>query len=152
MNGAWQTFPGAQLLGNGHMGAAVCCGPGELRVLLSHCAFYSGEPEPDPADETAAEAFRLARAAALREDWAEVDRQTERFMGCKGNYGTSLPVGTLVIRIADLEGAPPVMTDRLDMHTGVLRIDGERLTAELCCSHPDRLLLIHLFAPDGVEL
>ena len=88
------------LLGNGHMGAAVTCGSEEERILLTHGTFYSGQAEPDPIGEEAPEAFRRARAAALRQDWAEVDRQTEAFMGSKGNYGTSLPVGTLIIRRA----------------------------------------------------
>ena len=149
MNEAWQTFPMAQLLGNGHMGAAVTQGPGEQRILLSHCAFYSGRAEPDPADGGCAEAFRLARAAALREDWAEADRQTDRFMGRKGSYGTSLPVGTLVLRE---EGVEAVADQRLDMREGVLHITRGSLTGELCCSHPDGMLLVHLRDPRGLQL
>ena len=139
-------FHDSMLLGNGWMGQAIH-GQVEQEVLeLSHIAFYSGCPDEDQADPAAPEAFRLAREAAAKGDYAEADRQVERFMGRKEQYGTSLPVGTLTI--GQTLGAWRDYSRSLDMDEGVMRLtvthEGGTQRRECFCSHPDQAFFLRV--------
>lgn len=134
------------LLGNGWMGQAVHGQPAHEVLELSHIAFYSGCPDADLPDPSAPEAFRLARAAAARGDYAEADRQTERFMGRKEQYGTSLPVGAL--RIDQNPGPWDAYKRSLDLRRGLAQIvfshAGGIQRRECFCSHPDKAFFLYV--------
>ncbi|MGN0745411.1 MAG: glycoside hydrolase N-terminal domain-containing protein, partial [Aristaeellaceae bacterium] len=139
-------FHESMLLGNGWMGQAVHGQVEQETLELSHIAFYSGCPDEDQADPAAPEAFRLARAAAQRGDYPEADRQVERFMGRKEQYGTSLPVGTLTIR--QTLGPWRDYRRSLNMDEGVMRLSvthaGGTQRRECFCSHPDQAFLLRV--------
>ena len=159
-------FRQALLLGNGHMGAAWDGDPAEDRIRLSHIAFFSGRA-PAEGEETAPpgapEAFQRARRAAFEGDWDRVGLETEKMMGRKGEYGTHLPVGELVLsqRFEDENGeTQPVTgyTRTLDLADGVaecvFRHGARTQRRRLFCSHPDRVLAMEITddAPEGIRL
>ncbi|MGN1367295.1 MAG: glycoside hydrolase N-terminal domain-containing protein, partial [Aristaeellaceae bacterium] len=135
-----EAFHESFLTGNGWMGQAIHGQPEREIIELSHIAFYSGCPDEERADPAAPEAFRLARQAAQAGDYAEADRQIERFMGQKEQYGTSLPVGTLTID--QRLGACRDYSRSLELETGVMSLtvthDGGVQRRECFCSHPDQ--------------
>ncbi|MGN1021071.1 MAG: glycosyl hydrolase family 95 catalytic domain-containing protein [Aristaeellaceae bacterium] len=139
-------FHESMLLGNGWMGQAVHGQVEQETVELSHIAFYSGCADEDAADPAAPEAFRLARAAAQRGDYVEADRQVERFMGRKEQYGTSMPVGTLTI--GQTLGPWRDYRRTLDMDEGVMRLTvthaGGVQRRECFCSHADQAFLLRV--------
>ena len=139
-------FHESMLLGNGWMGQAVHGQVEQEVVELSHIAFYSGCPDEDQADPAAPEAFRRAREAAARGDYAEADRQVERFMGRKEQYGTSMPVGTLTI--SQTLGAWRDYRRSLDMDEGVMRLsvthEGGTQRRTCFCSHPDQAFFLRV--------
>lgn len=137
----WNSF----LTGNGHIGQALTFHPGSGEITLSHIAFFSGEDDWTPAPADAPEAFRSAREAAVRRDWDAVETHVRRYMGRKGNYGTSLPVGTLRMT----QDFPAGWTDyrrSLDLTNGVascsFRHDGALQAQQAFCSHPDKLFCL----------
>lgn len=162
MNTLHLTAPGdcfwnAFLLGNGHMGQAVSFHPENGRITLSHIAFYSGEDDRPAADPQAPEAFQKARKAALAGQWDEVRLQTERFMGHKGNYGTALPVGDLIIEQQFPNGWHHYERS-LDLINGVAtcQFDHEngKQVQRAFCSHPDKVFCIcfHDNSTDGCHV
>lgn len=142
-DGFWSSF----LLGNGHIGQAMTLHPLHGRTTLSHVAFYSGCDDSPKADPAAPEAFRMARQAALRQDWDEVKAQISRFMGKKGNYGTALPVGDLLLT-QDFPGGWQDYSRTLDLIRGVARCsfvhDGSRQQQIAFCSHADRVFCLEI--------
>ena len=139
-------FHESMLLGNGWMGQAVHGQVEHEVVALSHIAFYSGCPDEDQADPAAPEAFRLAREAAARGDYTGADRQVERFMGRKEQYGTSMPVGTLTI--SQNLGAWRDYRRSLDMDEGIMCLSvthaGGTQRRTCFCSHPDQAFLLRV--------
>ena len=137
-------FHESMLLGNGWMGQAIHGQVEQEVVELSHIAFYSGCPDEDQADPAAPEAFRLAREAAAKGDYAGADQQVERFMGRKEQYGTSMPVGTLTI--SQTLGPWRNYRRSLDMDEGVMRLsvahEGGTQRRTCFCSHPDQAFIL----------
>ena len=159
-------FRQALLLGNGHMGAAWDGDPAKDRIRLSHIAFFSGRAPlegEEIAPPGAPEAFREARRAAFAGDWERVGLETEKMMGRKGEYGTHLPVGDLLLcqRFEDENGAAQRITGysrSLDLADGVaecvFRHGPWTQRRRLFCSHPDRVLALEITddAPGGIRL
>lgn len=149
------SFWSAFLLGNGHIGQAMTLHPESGRMTLSHIAFYSGRDDSPAADPAAPEAFRLAREATLREDWAEAEAQVRRFMGRKGNYGTALPVGDLLLEQAFPEGWADY-SRTLELTQGVARCSfthgGSVQTQTAFCSHPDKAFCLELRDEAALDL
>ncbi len=141
------SFWSAFLLGNGHIGQAMTMHPLHGRITLSHIAFYSGRDDSPAADPAAPEAFRLARKAALCEDWDEVENQVRRFMGRKGNYGTALPVGDLLLEQNFPDGWRDY-TRALDLTSGIARCsfthDGGTQQQTAFCTHADRAFCLEI--------
>lgn len=145
------------MLGNGAMGQVIYGRPTPEIVHFSHITFFSGSDRTDPYREHAAEAFLQAREAAKRGEYEEVSRQTERFMGRRGNYGTNLPAGRLVIR---QEGHRQVREYKrwLDIDRGIAgcryRTDTGEQKREAFTSHEDGIFA-YLFedsSPEGITM
>ena len=84
-------------LGNGRMGAMVYGGIDTDRIDLSESTFFSGDGRTQNNREGAAKAFYKMRDEASREDFRAVKETAKDFIGIRGNYGTNLPVGSIVI-------------------------------------------------------
>ena len=141
------SFWNAFLTGNGHMGQALSLHPENGRIALSHITYYSGRDEYPTDDASAPQAFRLAREAALRGDWAAMSAHTDDYLGRKGNYGTSLPVGELLIE-QRLPGGWTDYARTLDLTDGVASCTfrhSESLQKQTAfCSHADRVFVLLL--------
>lgn len=90
-------FADSFLLGNGAFGAALGMDPLREEVRLSHGCFFSGAPAGRHGRPGAPEAFRRARALSLAGRHAEAWEALKGFIGEKENYGTHLPLGSVII-------------------------------------------------------
>lgn len=138
---AWQQ---SLLLGNGFMGQALYGQPAEEVVELSELTFFSGSDTVNPYRENASAAFRKMREAAAREDFAVMAGLTGSYMGIRGNYGTNLPVGRLLLQFEGQGTRLPEGYRRsLDLDTGMAQVEyrlGDiRVYREAFCSHEDRV-------------
>lgn len=84
-------------VGNGQIGGMIYGGIGEERIDLSENTFYSGRASEKNNQPGAAEAFTKMRTFAVQEDFERVRKAAKGFMGMRQNYGTNLPVGSLLI-------------------------------------------------------
>lgn len=161
MNQLMLNYPGdsfwtSWLLGNGHMGQAMTFHPESGEIILSHNTFYSGEDDWSPAPEGAPQAFRDARAAALRQDWDAMEEHVRSFMGRKGNYGTSLQAGQLRIEQSFPKGWQEYQR-ALNLMDGVaacsFRHEGGVQRQTAFCSHPDKVFCLQMEddGPDGMN-
>ncbi len=86
------------------------CEPREARFDLSESTFVSGlPPEKDEsarAPAGAPGAFMRAREAALEGDYARMEAELANFIGKKGEYGSNLPIGQLVLTLFQNDGEP----------------------------------------------
>lgn len=136
-------FGEAFLLGNGQIGAMVYGTVPEEKIIFTENTFFSGKKEDTDGPEDAA-AFRKMREAALRNDYEQVHRAAKRFVGNRGNYGTSLPVGALYIRYGDENGLVRLTERSLDIGKGIAmcRYESDRgfqIEETLFVSHPDHV-------------
>lgn len=92
-----ETWPQAFPLGNGQIGAMVYGSVPENRITLSENTFFSGKKEEHQNQEGAAKAFYEMRKLAEENDFESVHKVAERFIGRRGNYGTNLPVGNILL-------------------------------------------------------
>ncbi len=140
------------LLGNGAMGQAVYGDEQEMIIELSNQAFFSGSDSVSPIRGGAPEAFQKARAAASRGDYEAVGRYVEAFMGKRGNYGTNLPVGRLLLHFPE-KGRAEDYTRTLDLMRGVMsvhcRCGGKETLIEAFSSHPDQVFAMRIRNPGG---
>lgn len=125
-------------LGNGHLGVMYCPGIRIDTLNLPENTFFSGEPSRDNNSPGAAEAFRKMRQADLEGDYAGAFEYAKDFTGNRGNYGTNLPAGRLLIEYepepADAaEEVPFVRT--LDYRRGIASVSAG-IDRELFVSHP----------------
>ena len=84
------------LLGNGFMGEVFLGRTDSERIELSNSTFFSGS-QSDNFREDASMHYKKLRSAAIADDFDEMSKETELFMGLRENFGTNLPVGSLVI-------------------------------------------------------
>ncbi len=158
-------------LGNGRLGAMVYGGIAEYpldgeRIDLSELSFFSGETSVDSDVPGAASHFHAARSAFLSGDLDRGEEELRSFVGARLNYGTNLPVGTLVIRMSGQElekpsaaAAPKLPADyrrSLDIDTGLCMTEYTREGAatrwECFLSHPHQILALRVTRDDGAPL
>lgn len=111
-----EAFP----VGNGHLGGMLYGGIGTDRIDLSENTFYSGSADEKNNQPGADRAFRAMREAAVTEDFAGVREAAAGFMGVRGNYGTNLPVGSLLIETGLSEAEASGYERALDLTEGVV--------------------------------
>lgn len=137
---AWQQ---SFLLGNGFMGQALYGQPWEEIVELSESTFFSGSDSINPYRENASGAFGQMRAAAAEEDFARLTQLTEDYMGIRGNYGTNLPVGRLLLQFSGQKGRPEGYRRSLDLDRGLAKVEftceGHHFYREAFCTHEDKV-------------
>ncbi|HOO27744.1 MAG TPA: glycoside hydrolase N-terminal domain-containing protein, partial [Lachnospiraceae bacterium] len=142
-----EAFP----VGNGQIGAMVYADAPAHAIDLSENTFYSGRREMDNFQETAAVSFQKMREYAKCGDYRNVQKEAEHFIGIRGNYGTNLPVGKLLINYDT--GKENLLFDgrSLNIRTGaaksrfhVLTKGGteQRIEETVFASHPDHMLAV----------
>lgn len=83
-------------IGNGHLGAMIYGNTPVNRIDLSQNTFYSGAREEN-CQEGANSSFHKMREEAEQGAYQKVHETAEDFIGKRGNYGTNLPVGSLLL-------------------------------------------------------
>lgn len=143
----WQE---GMLLGNGRIGAVLYGGVEEEVIELTDACFWSGDPFHSGNQPGAAEAFKRMRKAVAAGDFPTSMEAAEGFIGIRGNYGTSLPVGSLHIKYLrqDLnEEEPYTFNESLDLREGVASLCTEQdqfyRKRDAFVSHPDDAFYYH---------
>ncbi|MDY3919784.1 MAG: glycoside hydrolase N-terminal domain-containing protein [Candidatus Limivivens sp.] len=141
-------------IGNGQMGGMVYGGICRERIDLSENTFFSGDGCTENNQPHAAEAFYRMREEAAREDFAAVCETAQDFIGVRGNYGTNLPVGSLLIETGLSEEQAEHYERCLDLETGVVSsgwdYQGCRVQTRAFASHVHKVLYYEISAPDRI--
>jgi alpha-L-fucosidase 2 len=138
-------------VGNGRLGAMVFGGVATERLALNESTFWSGAPDPthdNPAGrEHLAEIRHLLFDGQYRKAVALISRH---MLGRRGNYGTHLPVGDLLLQMRHEEGEVRDYRRELDLDQAVAAVSysiaGVRFTREIIASHPDHVIAVRLSA------
>jgi len=146
-------------IGNGRLGAMIFGGVTTERVALNESTFWSGAPDDthdNPAGrEHLAEIRRLLFAGSYRQ---AVGMISEHLLGRRGNYGTHLPVGDLLLEMQHPEGEVRDYRRALDLDEGVASVSyvvgSVRFQREFIASHPEQVLAMRITAnqPRSVSL
>lgn len=93
-------------LGNGRLGAMVYGRTREERIQIDETSFWSGKPSEDNNRPETGELLWKIRRFLQEGNYEEADRLGHDFVGNKNQYGTSMPVGELILSVEGLpEGA-----------------------------------------------
>jgi alpha-L-fucosidase 2 len=142
-------------LGNGRIGAMVYGGVYHERVQLDESTFWSGEPSDGNVRGGRADVDAI-RARLLAGEYREAEALCARITGDKQNYGTHLPLGSLVCVLRG--GQPEVSgyTRWLDLISGVAGVSytagGRRLSREYFVSNPHQVAVMRLSAEPEAPL
>ncbi len=135
-------------LGNGHMGAMVLSGTKSSRIELSENTFYSGEKSSSNNQEGAAKAFYKMREQAEKGNYDIVHEIAQKFIGIRKNYGTNLPVGSLIVEHDIAPGAVSGYERSLDIIDGIAEgtfsSGQDMVREEVFISHPEQILVYHI--------
>ncbi len=137
-------FRDSFLVGNGHFGAACGFGVDRDEIRLGHVSFWSGTA-PLQAREGAPAAFQAARRAAVRGDYASCHEALSGFIGTKGDYGTNLPVGCLVVSqsVGNVESYERSLNMTDGIAAAALVGDGIQMRSLYAMEDP-KVLVLHL--------
>ena len=142
-------------LGNGLIGAMVFAGACCEKINLTENTFYSGQPECEANQPGASEAFMRMRRAEKEGAYDRVHEEARQFIGRRENYGTHLPTGDLYVSF-NLGETLTEYERGLDIAAGkawVLRSNEKnRIREEVCVSHPDKVLALHIKAEKQTDL
>ncbi|MCL5096455.1 MAG: glycoside hydrolase family 95 protein, partial [Candidatus Omnitrophica bacterium] len=138
-------------VGNGRLGAMVFGGVAIERLALDESTFWSGAPDPTHDNPAAREHLAEIRTLLFDGQYRKaVDLISRTMLGRRGNYGTHLPVGDLILQVRHHEGEVRDYRRDLDLARAVASvrysIGGVRFTREIIASHPDNVIALHLSA------
>ena len=88
-------------LGNGRIGAMVYGGGLSERIQIDESTFWSGEPSSENNRPGTKELIGQIRKVLLKKDYDKADCLGRKLIGNKNNYGTNMPVGELVLCMAE---------------------------------------------------
>jgi len=135
-------------VGNGRLGAMVFGGVDCERIALNESTLWSGEPG---AHENPATREHLAeiRAALFEGRYAQAQAMCRQYVvGRKGNYGTHLPMGDLVLRFANSGNEIRDYRRELNLDRAVAGaeyvVGDTRYEREVLCSNVDQVLMVRL--------
>lgn len=150
-------FGEAYPVGNGHMGAVVYGSFPVERIVLTENTFFSGKRSSQNNQKGASDAFYEMRRLLKKGDYEGAHRAAKGFHGARGNYGTSLPAGTLEI---DFSGGNIVTkagdySRSLDYENGIAETffckENLEMKSEAWASHPDQVLVWHIKSSEAVS-
>jgi len=138
-------------VGNGRLGAMVFGGVVTERLALNESTFWSGAPSDDHESPTAREHLGEVRSLMFEGRYPEAVELIGRHMlGRRGNYGTHLPVGDLVLEMRQDSNEVRDYRRDLDLDDAVATVTyavGDvHYTREVLASHPDNVITVHLTA------
>lgn len=139
-------------IGNGHMGA-MCYGGAGGRFDLSECTCWSGCAQSKPFKEGAAQAMSQAREKLMEGRYDEADALLQNCVGVKGNYGTQVPMGRLVVCV---EAQETGCKRTLELEDGLaldeLEFSGQRVRRESFLSNPDKVMAVRLWSEEKAPM
>ena len=137
-------------IGNGRVGAMVFGGVATERLALNEATFWSGAPSDAHENPAALDAFNQIRKSFKAGKYGEAAPLTDRLLGRKLNYGTSLPSGDLLLAQSGTDGEVHDYRRELDLEAAVARVaftvNGVRFRREILASHPDGIMAVRLSA------
>jgi alpha-L-fucosidase 2 len=121
------------------------------RIALNESTFWSGALGDDHENPTAREHLNEARGLMFEGRYLEAANVVaEHMLGRRGNYGTHLPVGDLLLETATDVGEVRDYRRDLDLDSAVATVaygvGGVRHTREVLASHPDGVIAVRLSA------
>lgn len=138
-------FGEAFAIGNGHMGAMVYGGMKTDRLDLSENTFFSGNKSEEDNQAGASEAFYKMREQTAAGDYAAALETSHEFYGKRGNYGTNLPVGQILITRMDELSETSGYERSLDLENGIASSrymqNGEQVSRQAFASHPHNVIV-----------
>ena len=138
-------------LGNGRIGAMVYGGVGQDRIALNEITMWSGQRDSLQNDNCGPEKLAEIRAAFFEGDIAKGNELTHKYLsGRSASFGTHLPVGDLIISVANPSTAVSGYRRSLDLAEGVAATTyssgGVKFTREYICDYPDNVMAVRLSA------
>jgi alpha-L-fucosidase 2 len=138
-------------VGNGRLGALLFGDVTTERVALNESTFWSGAPDLTHDNPAARQHLPEIRRLLFDGQYRQaVDLISRHLLGRRGNYGTHLPVGDLLLDLRHPEGEVREYRRDLDLEQAVASvryaIGDVRYTRELLASHPDNVLVLRLAA------
>lgn len=140
-----ERFGEAFAIGNGHLGAMVYGRTDTDRVDLSENTFFSGNASVEEDNKPgASEAFYRMREQTRAGDYEGALETSKSFYGRRNNYGTNLPVGSVLIRIENSQDDISDYSRYLDLETGVAGaswcMSGGKVHTSAFASHVNKVL------------
>lgn len=130
-------------LGNGHIGAMVYGNPCTEYIDLSENTFFSGDDKTDNNQAGADKAFQKVRELLQKGEHERAREEAHNFIGIRGNYGTNIPVGRVIIDYGCTEDRIKNYKRSLNLLSGMLEASYEReasaVKTECFASHTDKL-------------
>ena len=152
----WYRQPAARWLealpvGNGRLGAMVFGGATTERLALNESTFWSGAPDPTHDNPAARASLPEMRQLLFNGQYRKaVDLVSRDLLGRRGNYGTHLPVGDLLLEMRPAAEVARGYRRALDMDQAVAgvsySIGDVRFTREVLASHADQVIAVRLSA------
>jgi len=144
-------------LGNGRVGVMVFGGVTEERLALNESTFWSGAPTRNNIHPEASERLQAIRQRFFGGDYRAGVAQTAKYLlGKKGNYGTHLPVGDLLLHMRHSDLSARAYRRELDMDQGLARVEylfgATRFTREVLATNVDGVVAIRLRADQYGQL
>jgi len=119
------------------------------RLALNESTFWSGAPDATHDNPAAREHLPKIRRLLFDGQYRKaVDLISRHLLGRRGNYGTHLPVGDLLLLMRHAEGEVQDYRRELDLDQAVAAVNysiaGVRFTREVLATHADNVLAMRL--------
>ena len=149
-------------LGNGRLGAMVYGRTREERIQIDETSFWSGKPSENNRPETKELLWKI-RSLLQEGNYEEADRLGHDFVGNKDQYGTSMPVGELILSVEGTgdekrEEAGSVLNYKRSLlldegiAATVFTMDGIRFEREAFLSNPAQTAVLRIRTDWPVDL
>lgn len=134
-------------IGNGRLGAMVFGDVSRERLALNESTFWSGAPDESHNNPTAREHLSQIRQLLFDGEYRKAtDLISQHLLGRRGNYGTHLPVGDLIIQTHHASNEVREYRRHLDLDGAVATVsygvDGVQFSREVLASHPDEVIVV----------
>lgn len=143
-----QIWREAMPLGNGRLGAMVYGGIAHEKIDLSELTFFSGEKSLNNITGSKAVEVHQVKNLLQNKDYHKASMQQEILLGNKLNYGTNLPVGSLILDFDGLDNSAKDYRNELDLSSAVLKTtyqyNGTAYKRTSFVSNPDQLFIMKI--------
>jgi len=138
-------------IGNGRLGAMVFGGVATEKLALNESTFWSGAADATHDNPAAREHLPEMRRLLFAGEYRKaVDLISRHLLGRRGNYGTHLPVGDLLLQMRHAEGEVRDYRRDLDLDQSAAAVSyfigRVRFIREVIASHADNVIALRLAA------